>query len=94
MTGDMDIDPPAPAAPANAMSALMAGAREKGKGKMFDGAGMNDADQKALKEKEGLPWYVFPFLVLVSSLGTCSLQDVFYVERFHCRGYWGERGRC
>lgn len=62
MTDDMDIDPPAPAAPANAMSALMAGAREKGKGKMFDGAGMNDADQKALKEKEGLPWYVFPFL--------------------------------
>jgi len=62
MTDEMDIDTPAPAAPANAMSALMAGAREKGKGKMFDGAGMNDADQKALKEKEGLPWYVIPFL--------------------------------
>jgi hypothetical protein len=59
MTDEMDIDPPAPApAPANAMSALMAGAREKGKGKMFDGAGMSDADQKALKEKGGLPWYV------------------------------------
>jgi hypothetical protein len=57
MADEMDIDPPAPA-PANAMSALMAGAREKGKGKMFDGAGMSDVDQKALKEKEGLPWYV------------------------------------
>jgi hypothetical protein len=62
----MDIDPPAvataptAAAPpaSNAMSALMAGAREKGKGKANEG-GMSEADLKAIQEKEGLPWYVF-----------------------------------
>jgi hypothetical protein len=53
MTDDlMDVDSPATAAaPVNAMSALMAGAREKGKGKE-----MSDADAKALKDKDGLPW--------------------------------------
>lgn len=56
MTDDaMDIDTPVPAAPANAMSALMANA--KGKGKASEGAGnMSEADLKAMNEKEGLPW--------------------------------------
>jgi hypothetical protein len=51
----MDVDPPTAAAPpaGNAMSALMAGAREKGKGKAGN---MSDADLKALQEKDGLPW--------------------------------------
>jgi hypothetical protein len=58
----MDVDPPvAPSAAAppvsNAMSALMAGAREKGKGKANEG-GMSEADLKAIQDKEGLPWYV------------------------------------
>lgn len=65
MTDDMmDIDPPTISKDTNAMSALMASAREKGKGKMFDGAGMSEVDQKALKEKEGLPWYVYLFSIL------------------------------
>jgi citrate lyase beta subunit len=53
----MDIDPP-PAKPANAMAALMAGA--KGKAKADTVAG--DLTEKELKEqeiREGLPWYVF-----------------------------------
>jgi replication factor C subunit 3/5 len=58
MTDDaMDVDTPAsaPAPPANAMSALMANA--KGKGKANEGAAtMSEADLKALNEKEGLPW--------------------------------------
>jgi hypothetical protein len=57
MTDDMmDIDPPVPAPEpkGNTMSALMAGAaREKGKGRA---EGMSEADEKAMKEKEGLPW--------------------------------------
>lgn len=53
----MDIDEPAP--PANAMAALMAGAKAKGKEKASDGDAimeMSEEELKALNEKEGLPW--------------------------------------
>lgn len=57
---DMDTPIPSPASavpPRNAMAALMANA--KGKGKEI---APTAADQKAVDGKEGLPWYVlFPF---------------------------------
>lgn len=49
----MDVD--TPAAPANAMSALMANAKGKGKAN-GEGGTMSEADLRALNEKEGLPW--------------------------------------
>lgn len=62
----MDIDTPdsapAPAAkPVNAMAALMAGAKAKGKEKATDDGGdaimgMSEEELKVLNEKEGLPW--------------------------------------
>jgi replication factor C subunit 3/5 len=56
----MDVDPPASsAAPANAMAALMAAAKDKGKGKASeDGGIMTEEELRALNEREGLPWYV------------------------------------
>ena len=53
----MDVDPPA--APQNAMAALMAASKAKGKEKATNGNGdvnMSDAELKALNEREGLPW--------------------------------------
>ena len=73
MTDDaMDIDTPAPvptaataAFPVNAMSALMANA--KGKGKANEGTStMSEADLKAFNEKEGLPWWVISFVSVLS----------------------------
>lgn len=64
MAESMDIDTPIPSPasavqPRNAMAALMANA--KGKGKEI---ASTSADQKAVDDKEGLPWYVlFPFFV-------------------------------
>ena len=72
MTDDqMDVDEPfVPAAststgtekPANAMAALMAGAKAKGKeratGDGSEAFGMSEAELKALNEREGMPWYV------------------------------------
>ncbi|GFZ50493.1 Replication factor C subunit 3 [Saitozyma sp. JCM 24511] len=57
----MDVDPPAssaaPAAPANTMAALMAAAKDKGKGKASeDGGIMTEEELRALNEREGLPW--------------------------------------
>ncbi|OCF37316.1 replication factor C subunit 3/5 [Kwoniella heveanensis CBS 569] len=56
MSEAMDIDPPAQSAkPANAMAALMAGAKGKAKA---DGEAkiLSDAEIKALNDREGLPW--------------------------------------
>lgn len=49
----MEVDSPAPA---NAMSALMANAKGKGKANGEAGGMMSEADIKAAAEKEGLPW--------------------------------------
>jgi replication factor C subunit 3/5 len=56
----MDIDTPASStAPANAMAALMAAAKDKGKGKASeDGGVMTEEELRALNEREGLPWCV------------------------------------
>lgn len=71
MAEPMDIDTPIPSPasvvqPRNAMAALMANA--KGKGKEIAPPA---ADQKAVDDKEGLPWYVpFPSL-LCPTLSGC-----------------------
>jgi hypothetical protein len=62
MTDAMDIDPPAPAAPPNAMAALMAASKEKGKGRAE--LSQAEVDAKDKKDKEGLPWYVLLFVAL------------------------------
>lgn len=60
---DMDIDTPAEATtsqPQNAMAALMAGAKAKGKerdnGDNAAAFGMSEEELKRLNEREGLPW--------------------------------------
>lgn len=66
MTDDaMDIDSPAAAAapfpkPVNAMAALMAGAKGKGKASEngADTVVLSEEELKALNAKDGLPWYV------------------------------------
>lgn len=55
----MDVDPPAVAPkPANAMAALMAGAKGKGKASEEGTIVMSEEELKALNAKDGLPWYV------------------------------------
>ena len=58
----MDIDEPTPATtskPQNAMAALMAGAKAKGKERANGDAafGMSEEELKALNERDGMPWY-------------------------------------
>ena len=60
---DMDIDTPAEATtskPQNAMAALMAGAKAKGKerdnGDNAAAFGMSEEELKQLNERDGLPW--------------------------------------
>lgn len=68
----MDIDTPIPSPasvgpPRNAMAALMSNA--KGKGKEIASTA---ADQKAVDDKEGLPWYVlFPSFCGFSRIPGC-----------------------
>lgn len=63
----MDIDTPAEATtskPQNAMAALMAGAKAKGKeranGDNAAAFGMSEAELKALNERDGMPWSALP----------------------------------
>lgn len=57
----MEVDPQEAPRPANAMAALMAGAKAKGKEKATDDSGdavmgMSEEELRVLNEKEGLPW--------------------------------------
>lgn len=58
---EMEVDdaPTAPP-PANAMAALMAGAKAKGKERATENVdavmGMSEEELRALNEREGLPW--------------------------------------
>ena len=57
MTDDaMEIDPPAPAQPQNAMAALMAGAKGKAKADNAQ-ALLTEKENREAEVREGLPWY-------------------------------------
>ena len=73
----MDLDE-TPESPPNGKVALMASVKGKGKAGTGDGVGsMSDAEVKAIKDREGLPWSVSALISLEKlSIASASLTEL------------------